>query len=101
MRYPTFELLGQGVDDLDVEKTFDLIGQCINKVYNGETIHERTDWSQDELKSFLESMTSKQFKDVQEFFETMPKLSYDVKFQNPKTKKDNTLTLEGLQSFFV
>ena len=101
MRYPTFELLGQGVDDLDVEKTFDLIGQCINKVYNGETIHERTDWSQAELKSFLESMTSKQFKDVQEFFETMPKLSYDVKFQNPKTKKDNTLTLEGLQSFFV
>ena len=100
MSYPTFEMI-DSLGDVDTKEIFELIGKCVARIIDGETIHERTDWSQDELKSFLESMTSKQFKDVQEFFETMPKLSYDVKFQNPKTNKDNTLTLEGLQSFFV
>ena len=51
--------------------------------------------------TFLDSLTSKQFADVQKFFETMPKLSYEVEFVNPKTKEKNKMTLEGLQSFFV
>jgi hypothetical protein len=67
----------------------------------GETIHEKSDWNKKELGSFLDSLTSKQFADVQKFFETMPKLSYEVEFVNPKTKEKNKMTLEGLQSFFV
>ena len=101
MAYPTFELLGSDMTTLDVEKTFDLIGSCISQVIEGENVYEKQDWSKKELKEFLDSLTSKQFQDVQGFFESMPKLSYEVKFQNPKTKKKNTVTLEGLQSFFV
>ena len=101
MRYPTYELLGKGTEDLDVEKTFELIGTCIERVHEGEQTYERTDWTSAELKTFMESLTSKQFKDVQDFFETMPKLSKEIEFTNPKTKKKNKLKLEGLQSFFV
>ena len=101
MAYPTFELLGQDVQTMEVEKTFDLIGSCINQVIEGENVYERSDWNKKELKDFLDSLTSKQFQDVQKFFETMPKLSYEVEFENPTTKKKNKMTLEGLQSFFV
>ena len=101
MAYPTFELLGSDMNTMDVEKTFDLIGSCIHSVVEGESVYEKADWSQKELKEFLDSLTSKQFQDVQGFFETMPKLSYDIQFKNPKTKKNNKMTLEGLQSFFV
>ena len=101
MAYPTFELLGSDMNTMDVEKTFDLIGSCIHQVVEGENVYERADWTSKELKEFLDSLTSKQFADVQGFFETMPKLSYEVSFKNPKTKKNNKVTLEGLQSFFV
>jgi len=101
MAYPTFELLGSDMGALDVEKTFDLIGSCISQVTEGENVYEKTDWTKKELKEFLDSLTSKQFQEVQGFFESMPKLSYEVEFQNPKTKKKNKVTLEGLQSFFV
>ena len=101
MSYPTFEMLGTDMQTMDVEKTFDLICSCIKQVIEGETIHEKSDWNKKELGSFLDSLTSKQFADVQKFFETMPKLSYEVEFVNPKTKEKNKMTLEGLQSFFV
>ena len=100
MAYPTFELLGSDMQTMDVEKTFDLIGSCISQVIEGENVYEKSDWTKKELKEFLDSLTSKQFQEVQGFFETMPKLSYDVEFKNPKTKKNNKMTLEGLQSFF-
>ena len=101
MRYPTYELLGVDPGDMTVEKTFELVGKCIDKVIEGETIHERADFSDKDLGEFLDSLNSNQFKDIQNFFETMPKLKYEVKFKNPKTKKQNKVTLEGLQSFFA
>ena len=101
MKYPTYELLGMDAEDVTVEKTFDLIGKCVDKVIEGETIHERADFSDQDLGEFLDSLNSNQFKDIQNFFETMPKLKYEVKFKNPKTKKQNKVTLEGLQSFFA
>tara|TARA_Y100000296_G_scaffold74564_1_gene93287 strand:+ start:281 stop:985 length:705 start_codon:yes stop_codon:yes gene_type:complete len=101
MRYPTYELLGTGTDELTVDKTFDLIGACINRMIEGENIYDRADWTEEELRLFIENLTSKQFAELQIFFETMPKLSKEVSYTNPKTKKKNKMTLEGLQSFFV
>ena len=101
MRYPTFEMLGVSPEGMTVEKTFELIGGCVERIYEGETVHERADFSDKELSEFLDSLTSEQFQNVQAFFETMPKLKHEVKFKNPKTKKNNKVTLEGLQSFFA
>ena len=101
MRYPTYEMLGMDPGDMTVERTFELVGKCIDNVFEGEKVHERADFNDKDLSEFLDSLNSKQFKDIQAFFETMPKLKYEVKFKNPKTKKNNTVTLEGLQSFFV
>ena len=100
MAYPTFEML-DGVDENDTKGIFDLIGKCVERVIDGETLHERADFNKKELTDFLDSLNTKQFAEVQKFFETMPKLSHDVEFTNPNTKKKHKKTLEGLNSFFV
>ena len=100
MKYPTFELMGVGVGEMSVDKTFDLIGESVSRISEGETIHERADFSKKDLAEFLDSLNSQQFAEIQKFFETMPRLRHEVQFTNPKTKKKNKVTLEGLQSFF-
>tara|TARA_Y100000296_G_scaffold86491_1_gene126440 strand:- start:211 stop:921 length:711 start_codon:yes stop_codon:yes gene_type:complete len=103
MRYPQLEMMAmqaQG-DTPDVEKVFDILGECIDNITEGETIHERIDFNDEELKTFLESLNTKQFESIQNFFETMPKLQHIVEVENPKTKVMNTITLEGMQSFFA
>ena len=99
MSYPTFEMIQ--IEGLDTTKgLFKLVGLCIHSVIEGETIHERTDFTEKDLNTFLDSMNSANFKDIQTFFETMPKLKHEVEFENPKTNKMQKATLEGMQSFF-
>lgn len=102
MKYPSMEMFVKNnfSDTPDVENVFDLAVDCIDQIFEGEEVYEAKESSKTELMEFLESMNSAQFKMIQEFFETMPKMSYDVKFTNPKTKKKHSVTLEGLASFF-
>ena len=100
MGYPTFEFLNFKADETEVNQLFDIIGSSIERVYEGETVYEKADFSKKDLKVFLESLTSEQFLKVQKFFETMPRLRHKIEVVNPKTKKKNEITLEGLQAFF-
>lgn len=99
MLYPTFEQI-QMLGDANTDDVFKLINACVQRIYHGEEIHERADFTDRDLDTFLDSLNTEQFTDIQKFFTTMPKLTYDVKFTNPKTKKKLTTTLEGMQSFF-
>ena len=100
MSYPTFEYLDFNVEGSDINKLFDIISSSIHQIYEGEIIHEKVDFNKKELKTFLESLTSEQFKKVQHFFETMPRLRHTLEVKNPKTKVTNTVVLEGLNAFF-
>ena len=100
MRYPQFDLINLGAGGGETEYIFKMIKSCINQVYEGDTIHERSDFTDKDLDAFIESLTSEHFAKLQTFFETMPRLRHEVKFKNPKTKKQNKMTLEGMQSFF-
>ena len=101
MRYPQFNLVRISTEGSETEYIFRMIKECISTIYDGDTVFERSDFTDKDLDTFLESLTSEHFKKLQEFFETMPKLSHDIKFKNPKTKKQTKMTLEGMQSFFV
>ena len=100
MRYPQFDLINLGAGGGETEYIFKMIKSCIKQVYEGDTIHERSDFTDKDLDAFIESLTSEHFAKLQTFFETMPRLRHEVKFKNPKTKKQNKMTLEGMQSFF-
>ena len=105
MKYPSLNEFiksnfAGGVDDMNVDDTFDLIASCIEQVYSEEESWSSADCTKKELNDFLEQLDSKQFKNIEKFFETMPKLSHTVTVINPNTKKENKIVLEGLQNFF-
>ena len=77
-----------------------MIASCIHSIYDGETQQNVSDYSTDELDKFLESLDRKSFDKINKFFETMPKLSHSFSVRNPETKKETSVTLEGLTSFF-
>ena len=84
-----------------MDQSFDLIASCIDKIYNEEEVWSTSDCTKKEVKDFLEQMNSMQFKEIEKFFDEMPKLSHSVPFTNPKTKVESTVVLEGLSSFFA
>jgi hypothetical protein len=101
MQYPQFETALGMNSDSDTENIFTMIKRSIKQIYDGDTLHERTDFNDKELDAFIESLSTAHFQKLQAFFETMPRVRHEVKFKNPKTKKNNTVTLEGLNAFFV
>ena len=90
----------RAIDELSVDDSFDLISSCIDQVYSDDESWASEECTKKELTSFVESLNSNQFKKVEKFFETMPKLSHTVKVINPNTNKENEIIIEGLQSFF-
>jgi hypothetical protein len=101
MQYPQFNDAINLNSESDTENVFSMIKRSIKQIYDGDTLHERTDFNDKELNLFLESLSTQHFQKMQAFFETMPRVRHEVKFKNPKTKKNNTVTLEGLNAFFV
>ena len=105
MKYPSLDQFIKSNFDFkeenSMEKSFDLIASCIDKIYNEEEVWSTADCTKKEVIGFLEQMNSAQFKEIEKFFETMPKLSHTVELLNPKTKKKSTVVLEGLSSFFA
>ena len=104
MTYPTIESFREsGLQTINAENMIDMIGACILQIYEkkGEKVYEAQDQTKKELSEFIESMNTEQFKKVQQFFDTMPKLKHKVKIKNPKTKKTSEVTLTGLNDFFA
>ena len=105
MKYPSLEQFIKNNFDFNnenaMEQSFDLISSCIDKIYTEDEVWSASDVTKKELNDFLESMNSSQFKDIEKFFETMPKLSHKIKVTNPKTKVESEVVLEGLASFFA
>mgnify|MGYP001189321294 FL=1 len=96
-----FESGQDGGEGSDIDKSMGMITSCIEMIYDNEESWDATDSSQKELEEFIEQLNSKQFKLIEKFFETMPKLSHKVKVTNPKTKVESEVVLEGLASFFT
>ena len=77
------------------------MASCIDKIYNEDEVWSTSDCTKKEVVEFLESMNSLQFKQIEKFFETMPKLSHTITVMNPQTKVESEVMLEGLSSFFA
>ena len=84
----------------NIERSFDVISSCIDVIFNAEESWSAADSTKKELTDWIETLTPNQFKEIEKFFDTMPRLSHTVKVTNPKTKVESDVTLEGLTSFF-
>ena len=104
MTYPTIDSFEKsGMQTINAKNMLDVIGSCVLQIYEqkGEKVYQAKDQTTKELTEFIESMNSAQFKKVQKFFDTMPKLKHTITVKNPKTKKESEVTLQGLNDFFV
>ncbi len=103
MSYPTMDLVEEhAVTDSPnpTQQLFKLVAECIYQIWEGEEVHDATDYSYKEKVEFLDSLSHEQFEKIQQFFETMPTLKHEIEVTNPKTKVKSTVTLRGIQSFF-
>jgi hypothetical protein len=103
MKYPTIDSFStSGISDITAENMLDVIVACIAQIYDkkGEEVYDSKDSTKKELMDFVEQMNTTQFQEVQAFFDSMPKLRHEVTVVNPKTKKENIVTLSGLNDFF-
>jgi hypothetical protein len=105
MKYPSLEQFIKSNFDFQnkknqLEQSLDLIASCVSKIYNEDEVWTSSDVTKQEIIDFLENMNSTQFKKIENFFETMPKLEHKVKIKNPNTKVGSEVTLMGLADFF-
>ena len=105
MKYPSLDQFIKNNFDFNdksaMDQSFELIASCIESICSEEEVWAVADCSKKEITEFLESMNSSQFKGIEQFFETMPKLSHTISVTNPKTKVESEVVLEGLASFFA
>ena len=105
MKYPSLDQFVENNFEVaevnsDVNKSLNVIMSCVDMIYSDEESWSASDYSKKELQEFVEQLNTKQFKEIEEFFTTMPKLSHTVKVKNPNTKVESEVVLEGLASFF-
>jgi hypothetical protein len=103
MKYPTLNSVDPAVDYSKAKQSkvlFDVIGKSIYQIYEGDKVYNATDYSQQELDKFVESLDSKTFNSIQKFYETMPKLTHEIEVTNPKTNVKSNVVLQGLTDFF-
>tara|TARA_R100000657_G_C4672694_1_gene117580 strand:- start:180 stop:905 length:726 start_codon:yes stop_codon:yes gene_type:complete len=106
MKYPSLNQFVKTNFDVDddaktvVDKTFKVVSECMDTVFTNEDAWDAKDYSAQERLDFIQQLNSKQYKEVERFFETMPKLSHVIEVENPNTKKKGTVVLEGLADFF-
>ena len=104
LKYPSMEEFVKSnftLNDIDVDDTFEIVMSCVEQIYNEEESWSTKDCTKKEMKEFIEQLSSKQFKEVEKFFATMPKLSHTINITNPNTGVENEVVLEGLASFFA
>ena len=105
MKYPSLEQFIKVNFDLQnkknqLDQSLELIASCVDKIYNEEEVWTSSDVTEKEIVEFLENMNSTQFRQIEQFFETMPRLQHTIKVRNPNTKVESEVTLIGLSDFF-
>ncbi len=101
MKYPSLGELGSGVaNDSSSEAALDILIDCIDKVYDSENVHDRKDFSRDDIEEFVEGLTKDNFEKISNFFETMPKTQKKVEHKCPNCGHEDEIDIEGIENFF-
>ena len=105
MKYPSLDEFVKNnfdfdEDENDLDKSFQVIAACIDVIFDEDDAWSASDCTKKELLTWMDGLNSHQFKEIETFFNTMPKLTHTIKVKNPKTEVESEVVLEGLQSFF-
>jgi len=82
------------------EVIFYLLNKSIDRIFDAESVYERTDISDADVDEFIENLTFAQLGQLSEYFEKTPKLTKEVSFKCEICGTQQSRVLEGLQNFF-
>ena len=100
MKYPDLSFFVDGIDLTEISSSVNTICRCISSIVVGEDVYNQGDMSETELTEWVESLTSAQFRNIVNFFDTMPRLSHTINLKNTNTGKPFSIKLQGLADFF-
>ena len=102
LKYPTLKNydVGRGLDNIEVDKVFNILIDCVDHIFEGDKIYPAKDTSKQELKEFIESLPQEAFNKIKSFFDTMPKLKHEIEVTNPNTNVTSKIVLTGIADFF-
>ena len=92
--------MGRGLDNIEVDKVFNILIDCVDHIFEGDKIYPAKDTSKQELKEFIESLPQEAFNKIKSFFDTMPKLKHEIEVTNPNTNVTSKIVLTGIADFF-
>lgn len=99
MNYPNFNILNK-LNNKDELEMLDIIVDCIDYMYDKDQLYYSKDTDRKEMVTFIEDMQQSDLVKIQNFFETMPKITKDLDFHCPKCNYTETMHIEGIQNFF-
>tara|TARA_B100001093_G_scaffold520452_1_gene616112 strand:- start:6565 stop:7272 length:708 start_codon:yes stop_codon:yes gene_type:complete len=102
LKYPTVnDITNIDAETLNsVEGMMELIINCIVSIFDQDNVYNARNEKEQDLKDFIDSLNSAQFKMIQKFFETTPVLKHHIEFKCENCGHDNCIELKGLNSFF-
>ena len=103
MKYPTLSLI-KDVGNLaneDVDTVLNVIVSCIDYIYDADQMYYTKDSTKEELLEFIENLQQEDMEKIQFFFTTMPKIAKELDFKCEKCGYEETITVQGIQNFFV
>ena len=102
LKYPTLKNydIGRGLDNIEIDKVFNILIDCIDHIFEGDKIYPAKDTSKQELKEFIEGLPQDAFTKIKSFFDTMPKLKHEIEVTNPNTNVTSKIVLTGIADFF-
>jgi ribosomal protein L44E len=97
MKYPNID----GISKIENADPIGVIKGCIDYIYDEKQVYKASEASAAELDDFVNSLGYKEMEKIKAFFDSMPKVTKKVKFKCSSCKKQNTMTIEGFDNFFV
>jgi len=84
----------------EFDAVFGMVYKCVKLVFDENNVYDS--FTEKELReSILDNLNQEQFEKLMKFFNTLPKLKHEVTYTCPKCEKEETIVIEGLQSFFT
>ena len=102
LKYPTIDAF---VKITQMDSQYPLINyfvmiSCLDKIASEDEVYNFKDYTEEDIDDFMNNLNSQVIAQIQQFFETMPRLRHELKYVNKNGDK-KTFVIEGLRTFFI
>ena len=103
LKYPSLKDVNENMmtGKIKLDEMYDMITNAIETIYEGEKVYQAKDSTKEELREFVDNLTADQMKNLNKFYNTMPRLEHKIEVENPNTGVKSEVVLKGLVDFFV